>query len=226
MIRRTTKRLVRRLQRWVGYDHDRFLRHARGVIHVGANAGQERDKYAKRDLDVLWIEPIPHVFEELERNVRHYPRQRALQALVAGEDGKEYPFHIANNNGASSSIFELDEHRRMYPNIVTNETIVVQSVTLPTLIETHDVPLSRYDTLILDTQGSELLVLEGSEPILRHFEFIKTEAPNFSAYKGCPLLAEIERFLDEHGFAELSRHEFSEKPGVGSYFDVVYRRVD
>lgn len=39
-----------------------FLSKGRGVIHVGANAGQERELYAAFGLHVIWIEPIPDVF--------------------------------------------------------------------------------------------------------------------------------------------------------------------
>ena len=54
---------------------------------------------------------------------------------------------------------------------------------------------ARYDALVMDTQGSELLVLRGAEPVLEHFRFIKTEVPDFEAYAGCAQLDDIERFL-------------------------------
>jgi hypothetical protein len=34
-----------------------YLAKCHGVIHVGANAGQERDLYAAHGLSVVWIEP-------------------------------------------------------------------------------------------------------------------------------------------------------------------------
>jgi hypothetical protein len=36
----------------------RFLRDVTGVIHVGANTGQERFLYRLFGLNVIWIEPI------------------------------------------------------------------------------------------------------------------------------------------------------------------------
>ena len=78
---------------------DRFLRRISGVIHVGANTGQERQRYARRGLAVLWIEPIPDVFATLRANVRELERQRALEYLVTDRDGAEYEFHVANNEG-------------------------------------------------------------------------------------------------------------------------------
>ena len=63
-------------------EADDFLKRATGVIHIGANTGQERDVYAHYGLRVLWVEPIPTVFEELKENLNGYERQQALQALV------------------------------------------------------------------------------------------------------------------------------------------------
>jgi FkbM family methyltransferase len=75
-----------------------------GVVHVGANLGQEREVYAALGLDVVWIEPIPEIFAQLKENVQGFPNQLAIEALVTDIDDKEYVFHIANNDGASSSI--------------------------------------------------------------------------------------------------------------------------
>ena len=68
-------------------EPDRFLRNSRGVIHVGANSGQERDHYEKAKLEVVWIEPVPAVFAALVSNIRNHPRQKALNALATDTDG-------------------------------------------------------------------------------------------------------------------------------------------
>jgi hypothetical protein len=54
-----------------------FLKKVPGVIHVGANTGQERSEYASLELKVLWVEPIPAVFEVLRSNIANFPNQRA-----------------------------------------------------------------------------------------------------------------------------------------------------
>jgi FkbM family methyltransferase len=115
--------ILRRLRRLLWRGHDRFLGSARGVIHVGANIGQERGLYDGYGLDVLWVEPIPEVFAELEANIARYPRQRALLSLVTDRDGAEYEFNVANNHGESSSILPLKEHRDVWPNVDYARTI-------------------------------------------------------------------------------------------------------
>jgi hypothetical protein len=56
-----------------------------GIIHVGANLGQERELYAKYKLKVLWIEPLPHFFEKLRENIREFPDQIAPTAALRGD---------------------------------------------------------------------------------------------------------------------------------------------
>jgi hypothetical protein len=49
---------------------------------VGANEGQERDIYARHNLNVLWIEPLPDVFRILGENTSRTPRQTAENYLI------------------------------------------------------------------------------------------------------------------------------------------------
>jgi len=205
-------------------DPNRFLRSVRGVVHVGANVGQERDLYFRHGLDVLWIEPIPEVFATLTQNLAGYPRQRALEALVTDRDDESYEFHIANNSGASSSILELKEHRELWPEVDYTRTVTLRSTTLATLLARECVDLDQYDALVMDTQGSELLVLRGAETLLGRFNFVKTEVPDFEAYEGCALLDDIAAFMSMHGFSERWRHCFARRAGGGRYYDVIYGR--
>jgi len=217
-------KFLRRLRRLFGPDPNRFLRSVRGVVHVGANVGQERDLYHRHDLNVLWIEPIPAVFATLTANLAGFPRQRALECLVTDRDDAWYEFHVANNQGESSSILALKDHKDVWPKVQFTTTIKLRSSTLATLLRREGIALADYDALVMDTQGSELSVLRGAEPVLSQFKFIKTEVPDFEAYEGCAQLEDIEHFVTERGFAELSRNAFARHPGGGRYYDVVYRR--
>jgi FkbM family methyltransferase len=216
--------LFRRIKARLTRDPDRFLRKVSGVIHVGANTGQERDTYWRLGLRVIWIEPIPEVFQALRRNLTGYSGQTALQYLVSDRDNAEYPFHIANNGGASSSILEFKLHQDIWPQVVCEKTIRLRSTTLPSLLRQERLNATDYQALILDTQGSELLILKGADPILSGFRFIKIEVPDFEAYTGCCQLQDIEPFMKRHGFREFSRHLIAERTAGGAYYDIVYAR--
>ncbi len=217
-------KLMRRLRRLFAPDPNRFLSAARGVVHVGANIGQERELYEKHGLAVLWLEPLPDAFAQLSANIAGLPRQRAIECLVTDRDGASYQFNVANNGGESSSILPLKEHRDVWPKVDFTRTIRLESRTLASVFTSEGIEPAAYDALVMDTQGSELLVLKGAEPVLGHFRFIKTEVPDFEAYAGCARLDDIAQFLGARGYAELSRHCFATRTGGGSYYDVVYAK--
>jgi len=224
MIIPKIKAILHQARSMLKNDPDRFLQKVSGVIHVGANAGQERELYAKFGLRVIWIEPIPEIFEKLKANVEKFPRQRALKCLVTDQDNVAYQFHIADNEGHSSSILDLNLHKDLWPQVAYEKTITLRSKTLPSLLEEEHIDYSEYDSLIMDTQGSELLVLKGAVSILENFTYIKTEVPDFESYIGCCQLSDIASFMAHHGYREFSRQKNAERPNVGSYYDVVYKR--
>ena len=203
-------------------DPERFLKHVSGVIHVGANLGQERELYAQHNLKVIWIEPIPHIFEGLKSNIRDFPAQAAFNHLVTDRDGALYDFHIASNAGASSSIYEFADHKDIWPHVHFEETITLTSSTLCTIMEREKVDVSEYDALIMDTQGSELLVLKGAESLLSNFKYIKTEVADFESYAGCCRLDDLNEFLSARGFTLKKKYRFATRKQGGAYYDVLY----
>jgi len=207
------------------YKEQKLLENISGVVHVGANRGQEIEKYAQFDLNVIWIEPIPEVFEQLVGNLKNHKKQKAFQALITDMDGKEYPFHVANNNGASSSILALKEHKEIWPSVHFNKTLFLKSITLASLFKKEQITPSQYQGLVMDTQGSELLVLKGGVSLLKHFTFIKTEVADFEAYKDCCQLSDIENFMYSNGFIEYHRRQFGKtSKNGGKYYNVTYIR--
>ncbi|MBN1237330.1 MAG: FkbM family methyltransferase [Gammaproteobacteria bacterium] len=200
-----------------------FLRDVSGVIHVGAHIGQERELYAQYGLKVLWIEPLTELFAALQSNLRGYPDQRALKYLITERDDADYSFNVASNAGGSSSILELNLHKDIWPDVELNRSVPMKSKTLASVLRIENIEASDYDALIMDTQGTELLVLRGAEPLLGNFRYIKTEVADFEAYKGCCLLADVEAYLEGHGFTEHARKTIARHPGGGGYYDVVYR---
>ena len=216
-------KILRKLRKVLPQDH--FLRRVRGVIHIGANSGQERDLYARYGLEVLWIEPIPAVFETLRSNLKNFPKQRAFQRLISDQDRCSYTLHISNNGGASSSIFELAAHREMWPEVRFTESIEIEGVTLPSFLGEEGIDVRGFDALVLDTQGSELLILKGATDILERFRYIKSEVADFESYAGGCQLPELDAFMAKHGFRQQSRYTFAESLKGQKYYEVLYRRL-
>jgi FkbM family methyltransferase len=203
-----------------------FLKDVSGVIHVGASYGQERDVYDQYKLDVVWVEPTPRVFKLLAKRIRNHPKQKAFRYLVTDMDDKEYKFHISNNRCESSSILEFKDHYELWPDITYVKTIALKGITLTTLCRKEKIDVSKYEALVLDTQGTEMLVLKGVLPILDNFKYIKTEALDFEAYKDGCLVGEIESFMQQHGYREIARRNFALKKGRNHGYDIVYKKND
>lgn len=206
-------------------DPDRFLRKVSGVIHVGANMGQERETYAKYGQRVLWIEPVPNIFNILSENIKLFPQQQAVNRLITDKDAGEYVFHIASNEGMSSSILPLNRHREIWPEVHFDSSILLRSSTLDTLLHEISAGKDDYDALVIDVQGAELLVLRGAQDLLSRVKYVKTEAADFESYSGCAKVSDLKAFLLDAGFRLLRSQKFAEKAGVGSYYELLFEAL-
>ncbi|MBC8065262.1 MAG: FkbM family methyltransferase [Chlorobia bacterium] len=220
-------KVLRRVRRTIKFRQagaDSFLPNVCGVIHVGASTGQERYLYQELGLLVVWIEPLPKAFQQLQANIEEFPRQVAINDLVSNADDVEYDFYLASNGGASSSILPMSKHLDMFPEVTIESTLKIVGYTLPTILDREHVDLKKFDALVLDTQGSELLVLNGAASILPFFKFIKVEAADFEAYEGCAQVKDIVEFMQTHGFREIGRYEYAKDAQIGTYYDLIFIR--
>jgi FkbM family methyltransferase len=201
------------------YLRDRWLHGLTNVIHVGANTGNEASRYAAYDVGVLWIEPIPHVFDVLQRNIAPYPKQRAIHALITDKAGERVALNISNNEGQSSSIFEFSNHKEIWPDVRFSGKIDLVSTTVDDILSAE--PLS-YDGLVIDTQGAELLVLKGATRFLPRFRAIKTEAANRELYRGAATAQNLISFLAPYGFAVSRKETFARGRAGLECFDLLF----
>lgn len=212
-----------------------ILNKVKGVIHVGASEGQERDLYNNYALNVLWIEPIPQIYQKLQNNIKNYSRQIGLNYLVTDKDNQEYDFYISNNNGESSSILELNLHKKTWPGVKYVGTLRLKSKTLPTIIKENNIDLDNYEAMILDTQGSELLILKSSVEILQRMKYVSLEVADFDSYKDCCKLNEVDEFFSNIGFKRIDLRKWSwgkeyqflwQDDKSRNYYDATYMRVN
>ena len=204
---------------------DAFLNDVCGVIHIGANVGQERSHYADLDIRVVWVEPIPNVFQVLKRNLGNFHKQRAYNYLLTNQDGVCHELKIANNGGESSSIFELAGHKNLWPSIHYVETMNIFGTTLQSMIERENINISDFQALVVDTQGSELMVLQGAGDLIKRFRYIKLEAADFESYEGCCQIGDLGNYLKNFGFDEVQRVKFA-GTGFQNYFNLIYANVN
>jgi FkbM family methyltransferase len=220
-----TKRAINKLKRGL-FPLDSFLKEVPGVIHVGANTGQERNRYAALDLNVVWVEPNPAVYEVLRSNISGFAKQSAYCYLLAEEPGREYTFHISNDGAQASSILDMARVQDIWPDVEFTHEMQIAATTLADVIHVEKIDLRNYGALVLDTQGSELLVLRGAIPVLKRFQFVKSEVADFESYTGCCRLDELTEFMSQHGFVITRKAPFARtRDSSGTYYDVLYRRL-
>ena len=164
------------------------------VLHVGARVGQEAELYLQLGaVSVTWVEGNPEVVPRLRAHVEPLG-QRALEALLSDEPGETVKFKVTNNEW-SSSMLELGTHRLEHPDVVVTHEIRLATVTLDQLSAQDEV--GPVDTMVLDVQGAELLVLRGGPQTLRTVQHLIIEVNESPLYENCALLRELDEWLDQ-----------------------------
>lgn len=187
-----------------------------GAIHVGAHRGEEILEYeslgAKK---VIWIEPNPDVFEELEISLsRTDTSVESYGFCVAASDvdQDDVDFHICygpdagflkGNKGCSSLLKPQGRFESWHKG-----TIKVETVKLDTLIEENEFNYNDFDLLDMDTQGAELMVLRGASKVLENVKYVTTEATwSNPDYIDNVMFDELKEYLSSHGFDHVETFE-------------------
>jgi FkbM family methyltransferase len=174
----------------------------KGVIHVGANFGQEAEDYYNNEVEnVIWIEANPKSMDTLMSHLSKFVKQNPLLVLnecVSDKDGEEVTFNISNNEGQSSSFLDLEYHKIAHQEVYYTEQINLKTKTLNTIFKDFD--FSEYTFLNADIQGAELLMLKGATEILPKLNCLYLEVNEKELYKGCGLISEIDEFVKGFGF--------------------------
>lgn len=182
------------------YLCDKYNFIPKGIIHVGAHMGEESEVYSELGIEnVVWVEANEKIFQHLCQKLSHKKSYKFLNYLVSDIDDKDYEFHITNN-GESSSLLELEEHKIEHPHIFVTETVNLKSKTLDSIISSNNIDTNNYNLLNLDIQGAELLALKGSVELLNKIDYIYSEVNIKHLYKDCALIDEMDVFLKKFGF--------------------------
>ena len=191
------------------------------VLHVGAQFGQERLMYDIFNLQVIWIEAIEDSYLKLVKNIGPYKKQSAINSLITESDNEKITFNIASNQGASSSILPLHLHKEAWNEIYFESQVVMESQSLSTILDRVG-HIGERRLLVLDTQGSELMILSGAREILKNFDYILVECADFEAYKGGSTHDSIDSFMSQNEFKKIDSEVFARIENLGNYMNVLY----
>jgi len=171
----------------------------KGVFHIGAHHCEEREDYLKhgvKDENTIWIEGNRQLCEYVKMNNRNI---KIYNEIVGEKDDEEFDF-IITNNGQSSSILELDLHKKYHPHVYETTRYRVKTKKVDTIVSENKLDMTHINFLNIDIQGAELLALKGMTENLKNFDYIYLEVNTASVYKNCALIDEIDKFLHPFGF--------------------------
>lgn len=163
-----------------------------GVIHIGANTGQEVPLYEQLGIrDIILIEPCTEAFTEL---YNQYSGKHIIHNVAISDfDGETEMFITDQHTGQSNSLLKPALHEQYYPEIVFDkkETVCVRKLDSIYYLE------DRFNCMVIDVQGAELSVLRGAENSLKHINYLLAEVNKEELYEGCTMVADLDNHLSE-----------------------------
>lgn len=188
-----------------------------GIIHIGAHFLEERGDYLNNGLDnTIWVEANPDVVVNVRRSIPLTQNERLYNCMASDVDDQDKDFYVTNN-GQSSSMLQLETHKKHYPGIYVTETKKINTKRMDTLFNEEGIDSSARNFINLDIQGAELLAIKGLGNIMNNVKYIYTEINIEPLYSGCCLLGELDDYLKQFGFLRVDTAITNEKWGDAYY---------
>lgn len=176
-----------------------------GVLQIGASYGQEVEAIANSGASIaILVEALPEQHKQLSEKTAKYRNMIAVNALCSDESGNVVDFNIASNAGMSSSLLQPGTHESVYPEVKFVSRVQVKTITvddlLPIVSDKIGRSLTSINTMLMDVQGAEHLVLKGSGKTLKQIDHIFCEVSYGGLYEGDLPLEELQGFLMQHDY--------------------------
>lgn len=151
----------------------------------------------------------------LQESISKFPSQSAICALLGDENDKKCNFYIANNDAQSSSLFEFGSEMN-HKGLMMTSSLELSMKRLDSLLERSN--LEQGSHWVVDVQGAEFQVLEGSGRLIDNAYSLEVEVSTRDEYMNGTKFEELNRFLNRKGFFALW------KPKGNSHEDLLYLR--
>ena len=179
----------------------------KGIIHLGAHLAEELEDYLEFNLKkVVWVEGNPRLYDDLKNRISG-TEHVAISSLLSDIDGTPMKFNIAKNNYngnyQSSSVLEFGSHEKNHPHIVMEDSMILETKTINTLLKENNLDINDYDFVNLDLQGYELPVIKGFGNNIEKIKYIYTEVNTGEVYKNCTKIEDLDEYLRAYGFSRI-----------------------
>lgn len=159
------------------------------LIQIGANDGIHNDpvrpilEKRKNHIEAVLVEPLPHMFRQLEKNYQGFKTVRLENVAVDWDSGTRSIYFISDHPDlpltqglASFDRNILLKHKPLVPDIEEFIKVkIVKTVTLTELLSKHNFP--QLDLFVVDAEGFDFEVLKmllqtKYTPIVINYEYV------------------------------------------------------
>ena len=178
----------------------------KGVIHIGAFAGEELRQYRSIGLsNTIMFEPQEHLYNDIKS--RCIVDEQIHNVALGSERGSKEMYisfregGVSHGSGASSSLLKPKVHLEEHPEVTFPET---KTVEVHLLDDYYDPYGPEYNFLNIDVQGYELEVLKGGTKTLENIDAMIVEVNRDEVYENCPMIEDIDNFLKDFDFVRVA----------------------
>lgn len=176
----------------------------RAILDIGANAGtwsiNARKSY--KESKILMLEASEQHVPSLKSTVEAIGNAKYRIEVLSKQDGDIVPFYFNPKASTGNSMFK--EQTKFFANI---PPVKKTAVTLDTIVREEGEVFLRgkgsadgFDFIKIDTQGAELMVLQGGLTTLRGATFVQFEGSTVEYNSGGSCFYEVDEFLRSNGF--------------------------
>lgn len=193
------------------------------IYDIGAHHGVFSSAFAKlnQTKHVVAFEALPSSFERLRASLATQPKVIPLNVAL-GSTRSPSTFNV-NQFSASSSFLPMEAlHKELFPQTTESRPVEIMIEPLDAIVGQHSLP---DPTLIkIDVQGFEGEVIRGGEKTIGSARYCVIEVSLVPLYTGAPTFREIERLMEDLGFAfvgtvgSLSSHRTSQPLQMDAVF--------
>ena len=174
-----------------------YQEHPLIFVDIGASGGIPKEwKRVDRHLQVIGFEPDEREFANLVES----QELRYLNSALYKEK-KKIEFHLCRKQEVSSIFLPSIDFLNQFPEeerFDVLETIILEADSLDNQFQKNGI--SDVDFIKLDTQGSELSILEGAIETLKTVFGLQIEVGFVELYQDQPLFSDVNSFISSHGF--------------------------
>ena len=189
----------------------------KGIIHIGAHEAEEYEDYKNIAIEkIIWVEANPDLIVYLENKFKDVNDILIFNEAIFDEE-KSISFKISNNL-QSSSILNLKEHKKLFPDVHYVKEIEMKTKRFDTLYAENNIDINDYNFLNVDVQGADLNAILSFGNLLEKIDFVYSEVNTVEVYENCHTIDVFDEVMDKHGFTRTMTHIYH----GGGWGDALY----